>query len=317
MRGPWSTVHASPNVRLLEEYSVPDRTRRWAVLLAALALVALVLLAAGLSQLELLPGSAPPRVRATAEPEAGPPPLLRDELMNAIFVVLVILTVFLVGFVVLYLVFFADPKKRLLVALGLLLWFLLLYLISQATPQAPQQAQAPAAPSPEATPLPAPTLLPESEVAGVEPDIHPPAWLVWLAAISLALLALGLLAAIAWLVWYRARGAARPLEELAREAEWALDALEAGADVHDTIVRCYLQMNEVLNRQWGIARRQAMTPREFERGLRATGLPPEPVASLTRLFEKVRYGARTPDEGEERQAITCLEAIIQACRSAP
>ncbi|MBN1955154.1 MAG: DUF4129 domain-containing protein [Anaerolineae bacterium] len=294
-----------------------DRTRRWAVLLSALAIVAVVLLAASLANLELLPGSTAPRIRETPDFEGGAPPFLRDQLISAIFVVLGILTVLFVAFFIFYLIFVADTKKRLLITLGLLIWFLILYLVSHATSRPLEQAQATPGTPPAATPAPVPPLSSEADMAGIELDVHPPAWLVWLGAVALALIAVGLLAGIAWIFWSRARDAAGPLEELAREAERALAALEAGADVHDTIVRCYLQMNHVLQKQRGISRPEAMTPREFERGLRTAGLPPEPVASLTRLFEKVRYGARTPDEGEERQAITSLEAIIKACRGAP
>ena len=127
---------------------------------------------------------------------------------------------------------------------------------------------------------------------------------------------LGALAAIAWIFWSRRQAATTPLEELAREAERAIGALEAGANINDTIMRCYFQMSHILQQQRDIVRPEAMTPREFERGLRGAGLPQEPVARLTRLFEKVRYGAGVPDEDEERQAASCLAAVVEACRSA-
>lgn len=294
-----------------------DRTRRWAVLLSGLAIVAVLLLAVGLTDLELLPGGIPPRVRESEEFEASSPPMLRDQLISVIFVVLGILTVLLVAFFAFYLIFLADTKKRLLIALGLLVWFLILYFISQATSRPLEQAQTTPVSPPAATPAPVAPLPPGVEMASVDLAVHPPGWLVWLGAIALALLAVGVLAGIAWLFWFRSREATIPLEELGREAERALGALEAGADLEDTIMRCYFQMSQILKQQQGIIRPEAMTPREFERGLRGAGLPPEPVAQLTRLFEKVRYGARTPDEGEERRAITCLEAVVNACRSIP
>jgi hypothetical protein len=37
---------------------------------------------------------------------------------------------------------------------------------------------------------------------------------------------------------------------------------------------------------------------------------------LTLLFEGVRYGARKPGENETREAVTCLNAIINACGDA-
>jgi hypothetical protein len=293
-----------------------DRTRRWAVSLLGLALVAMVLLAAGLSDLELLPGRAAVRVQVPAEIEASSQPAVSDVLLNLLYVVLSILTIILAGFFVFYLLFSADRRKRLLIALGLVISLLVLWFISRAEPRAPPSAQqapaATAAPTAAlATPLPA-----EGEAITIDLNVAPPAWLVWLGAGVLALVIVGALVAIAWLFWARRQAAAAPLQDLAREAERAMDALEAGADVNDTIMRCYFQMSHILQQQRHIVRPQAMTPREFERGLRGAGLPREPVAQLTRLFEKVRYGAGAPDEHEERQAISCLAAVAEACRSA-
>jgi hypothetical protein len=51
--------------------------------------------------------------------------------------------------------------------------------------------------------------------------------------------------------------------------------------------------------------------------LEEAGLPGKHVQQLTRLFEQVRYGAKVSDEQKERQAIACLTAIVEACRSLP
>ena len=294
-----------------------DRNRRWTLLLAGLAIAAMVLLAAGLSSLELLPGSPAPRVSAPEEIEAGSQPALNPNLIQLIVVILGFLSVLFVAFFVFYLLFSADAKKRLLIALGLLLWLLMLYLVSQeGSPPAPQARQAPVS-TVAPTLAPSTSLPPGVEVPAIDVTIRPPSWLVWLGAITLALLAVGVVSAIAWLVWSRGRGAPTPLQQLAEEAERALGALQAGGDVNDTIMRCYFQMSEILEQERGIARRRAMTPREFERALQGSGLPREPVALLTRLFEKARYGAAAPAAGDEQQAITCLAAIAEACRSAP
>ena len=79
-------------------------------------------------------------------------------------------------------------------------------------------------------------------------------------------------------------------------------------------MRCYYDMVRVLNEERGITRPRAMTPREFEERLRELGIPDEPVRRLTRLFEEVRYGAKTPGESEEEQAIFCLNAIVWASK---
>lgn len=103
-----------------------------------------------------------------------------------------------------------------------------------------------------------------------------------------------------------------PLQQLAQDAQTALDDLQAGADANDTIRRCYYEMSATLRQEHAIHRNQAMTTREFEQRLEQSGLPRLYVRELTRLFEKVRYGAKSPTEADERQAIECLTAIVQA-----
>lgn len=281
-----------------------------------LAIVAMVLLAAGLSGLELLPGRTPVRVQAPSEIESDPQRVVSDALLNVLYVVLSILAVILAGFFVFYLLFSADTKKRLLIALGLVISLLVLWFISRVESRTPQVVlQAPVATAAPTAAL--ATALPSGdEVITVDLDVEPPVWLVWVGAGTLALFIVGALVAIAWVFWSQSQAEPIPLEELAGEAERALGALQAGADVHDTIMHCYFQMSHILQEQRGIVRLEAMTPREFERGLRGAGLPQEPVARLTRLFEKVRYGAGIADEHEEHEAISCLADVARACRSA-
>jgi hypothetical protein len=155
------------------------------------------------------------------------------------------------------------------------------------------------------------------EVAGSPAQLiaEPPRWIAWPATLALAaLIAVGFVGA-AWYVWRRSHRAERPLEKLAREAQEALVALQAGAELKDTVMRCYLEMSRIVRRHRGIRRAEAMTPREFAAYLAKAGLPEEHVQQLTRLFEAVRYGTRTPSEQEARQAIDCLAAIVEACRS--
>jgi hypothetical protein len=300
---------------LAEVHSVADQNRRWAVLLTSLAIVAMALLAAGLSNLELAPGRPAAHLQQPAEIDTEQGRALGQGLLDVIVVVLGILSVLLLALFAVYSFFSAEAKKRLLITLALLACLLVLYWVSEANPQQPEQAQQ--APVPTApTSLPATALPPGTAPPTVELDLHPPGWLVWLGATVLALLAAGVAASIAWLVWSQVQREPTPLEQLAEKAEWALSALEAGADLDDTIIRCYFEMSQILKQQRGIVRREAMTPREFERGLRGTGLPEEAVAQLTRLFEKVRYGSGIPDEREEHQAMTSLAAIAAACRSA-
>jgi hypothetical protein len=88
--------------------------------------------------------------------------------------------------------------------------------------------------------------------------------------------------------------------------------LEAGGELQDVILRCYAQMLDVLKRQRGIRRKEAMTPAEFATWLKAAGLPDRPVTRLTRLFERVRYGGISSGQAEAMEAIDCLNAIANA-----
>ena len=55
-----------------------------------------------------------------------------------------------------------------------------------------------------------------------------------------------------------------------------------------------------------------MTPREFEQYLAKSGLRTEDIQRLTRLFESVRYGDKSPGKREEKEAVDCLNAIVRA-----
>ena len=129
------------------------------------------------------------------------------------------------------------------------------------------------------------------------------------------LLALVLVGVVRFLLRYRTPQPS-PLAELAEQAEDAVEAIRAGADLRDTVVLCYYRMSQALQEQRGIWRETAMTPREFETYLARSGIPVEHVQRLTRLFEKVRYGAKTIGAEDERQALSSLGAIVEYCRSA-
>lgn len=103
-----------------------------------------------------------------------------------------------------------------------------------------------------------------------------------------------------------------PLQQLGEDARGTLQNLRTGADVNDAIRKCYYEMSDTLRREHSIRRNQAMTTREFEELLQKSGIPNTYIRDLTRLFEKVRYGAKSPSESDERQAIECLTAIVEA-----
>ena len=113
----------------------------------------------------------------------------------------------------------------------------------------------------------------------------------------------------------RLRRRPEPLEEVAREAQKAIAQISNGADLKEEVVRCYFEMTQVLGRRRGLKRERAMTTREFETYLQDEGLPDIYIRRLTRLFEKVRYGVKNPGEPENWEAVACLGAIVEACRS--
>jgi len=289
-----------------------ERDRRAAIFYFALATVALLLLAAGLNGLELQPGRPFAGRLTTEEDGSGPAPARAPIPDTALLVVGLILALF-APLAIVYLLVKGDRRRRMLYALSLLLGLVGLYLAGRVRP-----AQELVLPPTEVA---GEILLDDSMLAApgapvVELEVRPPAWLAWLAAALLALLAAAIVLATAWLVWVRARPAPDPLPRIAEEAQAALADLDAGAGVRDAVMRCYLEMSRVLEQERGLARDEAMTPREFEAALQNVGLPREAVANLTRLFEAVRYGAARTGRREEEQARACLSAIVAACRSA-
>jgi hypothetical protein len=221
--------------------------------------------------------------------------------MTAIFVSLLPVAI-------IYFIVSPEFRKRVLRDfLPMLLLFLMFYLLMRSPPDFLRRAE-------EGQPL---GSLAEGfpEAPALEFVATPPRWLVVVANLVLALLVAALVVGAVWLLWRLQRQRVSPLDRLAQEAQEAIEAIQAGADLKNTVMRCYYQMSQVLREQRGIRRQRATTPREFERQLEQLGLPGEQVRQLTRLFEKVRYGAKTVDEDEARQAIACLTVIVEFCRS--
>lgn len=149
--------------------------------------------------------------------------------------------------------------------------------------------------------------LPEYNVAPVG---DPPVYFIWIVAGLLGLAALvGILIFI--LRTFRQWQVSRALKQ---EVESALQDVYDGADLRNVILRCYMQMMNILKLEHGIERDEALTPREFERLLEASGIPDEPIRLLTNLFERVRYGSKPITEKDEQDAITSLTAIRTACQ---
>jgi hypothetical protein len=265
------------------------------------AVGALMLLAASLPQLSFQPGrsfilnsdDSPDAGSGALAAGSGDPGILRLLLAAIVLMVLV--------YFVLTLIFSAKLRWQLLqrivqVLVVVLLFFLIVSRLI-GTPEALPPTQ-PAADTPLPTPPPTGEPLPDFVA-------QPTPWLV--ALVSLALVAL-LIAGI-WYFWRRSRPVASPVTALAQAA---IESIQAGGDVQSVVLRCYLEMSEVLGQQRGIERGRAMTPREFAQHLAASGVRDEHIQQLTRLFEGARYGAQPPSSRDERAAVECLTAIVQA-----
>jgi len=281
--------------------------KRAVVVGAFVALACLLfLLIAGLNNLELLPGRPLPNLSQSPESErtASRPLATRPSDVSGLVVVLVAGGL-AVGIAVSLL--FRDFRRRLLkllitaCVLLLMLWFV--------NPFARQ-------PIPSSESSPAATASPDSAVGPSLPKAPPlraSNGLVILVAIGAA----GLVTGLGFVVWRAARLhlATRlgpgVLDELAEEAGKAAQAIQAGDDPRDAVLRCYKEMCAILAREGNVHDIDSLTPREFAVLLRAHGMGSAHADRLTWIFEEVRYGSR-PSTPLAAEAIACLEAVRMA-----
>jgi hypothetical protein len=277
------------------------------VVFTGLAVTGLFFLAAGLSQLEFLPGLPLPMLLEQEAPPDGVGTLPGGDAIFFILRVVYLIGLILLPFFVIYLVINPKARKKFLKELlrigsfALMMYFI--FSLIRSFDQTEKELGGEAGGGPQGG-LPSPEL--------VEFIPKTPAWLVNTLAVLLALLIVGLIGVLLW-VFLKRKPAELPLRQIAEEAQSALDAIRAGGDLRNIVLRCYAEMSRVLSERRGIQRPPDMTPREFEIALERQGLPREPVQALTRLFEEVRYGAITPGKGEEQRALDSLAAIVQAC----
>jgi hypothetical protein len=104
-------------------------------------------------------------------------------------------------------------------------------------------------------------------------------------------------------------------EAFAKRARAALGEIEQGSDLRNTILRCYVEMIQIVREQRGIRRGSTVTAHEFTDHLIRANLPPRAVHRLTELFEVARYGQSMAGLQDEADAVASLQAIIDACRT--
>lgn len=271
------------------------------------AAAALLLLAGSLPSLTFDPGHVYDLSRLRAVFAPGGPTRAIDP-VSAAFWQRVMAVVMLGMLVILGIALIISPElrrellRRFLIAMAAVLLFYILFGLLQTLP-----GESPPAPvTSAATPPP----------ANVEPfpefTAQPSSWLTLLISLVLA----AMIIAAVWIAWRRARAPRAPLAQLADEAQAAVAGLQAGADLKDTVLRCYREMSRILAEGRGVERASSMTAREFERALATAGVRDDHVRQLTRLFERVRYGARQASARDEREALDCLTAIAEHYGSA-
>lgn len=289
-----------------------SRNRR--LLVAALTVIALfsaIVLTAGLSSLpgdEQRPSSLSPRVTPIETPEASVTESAveahAETLSERTLLPMVIIAISLLVLII-FMIVTAEGRKMLIYALLMLLVIVFVVLLREPPPAGlPEPDETPAQASEETSSAPATTFA-----------FEPPPWLILGASLGLALLLIGGIALAGVRLSRRQRPTftPSPLPELAEEARRALFDLRAGLDLQNTIIRCYQEMSETLQEYRGLRRNTAMTPQEFARALAPTNLPQADIWRITNLFERVRYGQHKLAPEEEKEAIACLTAIVQAC----
>lgn len=288
--------------------------RTWTYIFAGAGLLALVLLAISLNALQLAPGQPVSFQDLAPQVSSGGGDTALGRFLMAAFRVFMILFWIVAPILLIVSLLDKEGRKRFLIYMAIVLPFLLLlfYASSQkATQKAVQDINlgsfSVATPEAQAGGSGAPT-----------PTFTPPAsWVTTAATVTVAVvISFSVIAVVftIWRNWNKQKELQGPLKQVQREAQAALDAIYAGGDLKETILRCYLQMVEALKQYRGISRDYDMTPHEFELYLEKRGLPGEPVHQLTQLFEQVRYGATQPGRQDERIAVSSLSAIISACQ---
>ncbi|MCB9134093.1 MAG: DUF4129 domain-containing protein [Anaerolineales bacterium] len=289
-----------------------NNTKRKRVILSAGWLLAVILmLAGGLPRLRLQPGESLHLIEwffsaVNTSPVEVPTPSSEGTGFNATslgdntLTLLIILFWLMLIFSTIYAIIDRKFRRELIrMFIALALFVVLLPKIVQSMTQfaAPVQTAEGANPAldPNAFPTPPPFVQ------------EPPAWVF--------ILVNGLLLVVffggTYFAWKKFHPRPDAQSVIVREVKRALSDLEAGGDLWDVVTTCYAQMCQGLQESRRIQRKQAMTPREFEDHLARVGIASTHISQLTRLFESVRYGARTTTQTMEHEAVQCLQAILQ------
>ncbi len=289
-------------------FSSLSPARRRALIWMVLGVLTLLLLAGGLGTFKMEPGKVfafPQPTQAALAPAGGDTlpggDVFLTIMRGALAVLLILVPISLVAAL-----FSREGRRRLIINILLIGMF---YLLAQQIQKVQKEAAKTPQPAAAAQEL-------KPGIVGGEPLPPPPPApsdeLVLIASIVLVVAGIGL---AAWLGRRLLFPVQAPLAQIAKEAERGRSALAGGEALEDAIVRTYRQMSRIVAEARELRRPAAATPREFEEILEDAGLPAQPLAVLTRLFEDVRYGGFSAGPQERQAAIDCLTAIAAACRA--
>ena len=97
----------------------------------------------------------------------------------------------------------------------------------------------------------------------------------------------------------------------------ALRDLEGGpSDLESVIFQTYRTLCRISGAHKGIRKTPVMTPREYQAALERAAVPSDPLAELTSLFERARYGQEKLDQEDEQAATAALRLIIKEIEQA-
>ena len=283
------------------------RQKIFTISMAVLALTGLVILASGISTLDL--NNAPLYLLPASEQATQVPlPPGVDQIPTNYLTLLALVFLVLFPFSIIYLLISPSARRRFLIQLAqvsmlVLFLFFLSKSVGKLFPKLGLSLSGNLKDDLAANGF---------DVRFIEPfKPQNPAWLTELLSLALAA---GFVLLLVWL-WSRLRQMevrrSSPAEELVHSAQAALRRIDAGQNLRDVVLRCYLEMTQAVAERRQLTRPENVTPHEFIYSLEGIGLPAEQVRRLTALFETVRYGHRTPGAPERAEAVACLNAIVE------
>jgi len=277
-----------------------DRFQRKIILYLALITIGILLLAAGLPTLELRSGSSLPRPQINQDTQSTQtiPPIPETHLILKfpLAVIFIVVLALLIAYLIKNLQF-----RKILSLAGLLLMIGCLLLLIDQIQLPTTSGSIEIARTTEAVP---------TYVEDYPPMENSPHQISTFVLIGLSVIAAAVVAAL----FLQPKKKSSKTNLLAEQADQALSAIRDGEDLGNIIIRCYLQMENIVKEEKGLERNKALTPREFEGQLAKNDIPARQIHQLTLLFEEARYGNAESDEKKKETAVECLTSIIQSCK---